>query len=56
MIPRRFTMTDKKNTEKTEKKKRWVEPIWIGKDEDKNSPTRHSETKPFTDKHIKHKW
>ena len=42
-------MTDKKNTEKNENKKRWVEPIWIGKDEDKNSPTRHSETKPFTD-------
>ena len=49
-------MTDRKSIEKTEKKKRWVEPIWIGKDEDKNSPTRHSETKPFTDKHIKHKW
>ena len=53
-------MKNKTNTENVpdqqKKKKNWVEPIWIGKDEDKNSPTRHSETKTFTDKHIKHKW
>jgi len=48
---------DVKNVpDQQQKKREWIQPIWIGKDEDKNSPTRHSETKPFTDKNIKHKW
>lgn len=39
-----------------QKKREWVKPLYIVKDEDNNSPTRHSRVKPFTDKNIEHKW
>jgi hypothetical protein len=41
---------------KENKKRAWVQPLYIVKDEDKNSPTRHSTIKPFTEKNLKHKW
>ena len=48
-----------KNNNPVNGKKKWVQPIWMPEEpskDDKVSPSRHSNTKPFVEKNIKQKW
>ena len=48
-----------KNNNPVNGKKKWVQPVWMPEEpskDDKVSPSRHSNTKPFVEKNIKQKW
>ena len=56
---RKMMKKQPKNNNPVNGKKKWVQPIWMPEEpskDDKVSPSRHSNTKPFVEKNIKQKW